>query len=166
MAKISCSLEALYVNELQVLYHAETQWAKILRKLAKAAGRRNLRGTFRGHLAQAETHAAKVRDLLEILNERTDRGECIAMKGLAKNAKTLLREKAPLEIKNVALIVVAQKIEHYEIASYTTAKAHAGRLGRDQDMRVLEVILQQERAADQTLTALAEALNEEALQVS
>jgi ferritin-like metal-binding protein YciE len=165
MAKVS-SLEALYINELRVLYHAETQWAKILCKLAKAAKRKNLQGAFKGYVAQAETHAAKVRHLLQILNKGTGRGECIAMKSLINNAKELLEEKAPPEIRNVALIGAAQKIEHYEIAGYAAAKAHAGRLGRDQDMRVLESILQQERAADKTLTALAETFNAEALQIS
>jgi ferritin-like metal-binding protein YciE len=158
------NLQELYVEQLKDLYNAETQLIKALPKMAKAAQAEELKMAFTNHLAETEEHAEKVKSVLEGLDEKASGKKCAAMEGLVKEGKETISEKAAPEVKDAALIAAAQRVEHYEIAGYGTVRTYAELLGRKQDARILQSILDQEGTADKKLTGIAEELNVEAME--
>lgn len=150
------SLLSLYISELQDLYNAERQLTKALPKMAKAASSRELAQAFRNHLSETEGHINRLEKIFENLEEKPAGEKCEAMEGLIAEGNEAAKAKGDDAVRDAGLIVAAQKVEHYEIAGYGSVCTFAKLLGRRDDLRLLKEIIQEEKTADTSLTALAE----------
>lgn len=155
-------MEDFYIEELKDVLDAEKQLTKALPKMAEAATSPELRQAFEEHLAQTEEQIRRLQRIFKRLEEPAKGKKCKAMAGLIKEAEEFLGEEAVEEIVDVGLITAAQKVEHYEIATYGCLATYAKLLGFMEDKELLGQTLQEEKATDGRLTALAEALNLEA----
>jgi len=144
------ALRELLIDELKDLYDAEHQLVKTLPKMAKAAENAELKEAFESHLAETEGHVQKLESVFEALDETPKRKKCKAMEGIVAEGQELIDEG------DATLIAAAQKVEHYEIASYGTVAAWADLLGEDEAAQTLGEILDEEKAADEKLTQVAE----------
>ncbi len=158
------SLLDLYVDELRDLYNAETQLVKALPKMAKASGNDRLREAFQEHLRQTSEHVSRLEQIFEQLGEKASGKKCLGMEGLVKEGSETIREDYSEEVKDAAIIGAAQRVEHYEMAGYGTARAFAELLGEDEHVTLLEQTLEEEKATDEKLTQLAEQINPKAAQ--
>jgi ferritin-like metal-binding protein YciE len=156
------SLQDVYVEQLKDMYSAEKQLTEALPKMAKAASNSNLRQAFESHLAETETHRDAVRAILDELDENPTNTTCKAMEGLIEEGSEVIKEDGDSDAKDAALIVAAQKVEHYEIASYGSLRTFADSLGDEKAARVLQSILDQEYEADQKLDDLALGVHQKA----
>lgn len=156
------SLRDLLVDELRDLHNAENQLVKALPKMAKAASHEELKEGFEEHLEQTREHVDRLDRCFKILGEKAKGKTCHAMVGLVEEGKEAIEEDAPDAIKDAKLIGAAQRVEHYEIAAYGTARAFAETLGETKIADLLQETLDEEGETDKRLTALAETINEEA----
>jgi ferritin-like metal-binding protein YciE len=157
------SLHAHLVEELTDLRDAETQLTEALPKLAQAATSKELRTAFQKHLKETRTHLTRIDQALRALGEKPSSETCEAMKGLLKEGEKHMKKAPAGALRDAVLITGAQKVEHYEMASYGTARTYAQVLGEQQVARLLQQTLKEEKAADQTLTNIAESsVNEDA----
>ncbi|MEN3370923.1 MAG: hypothetical protein V7609_3066 [Verrucomicrobiota bacterium] len=152
------SLKDLYVEELKDLYNAENQLLKALPKMAKKASSPDLRRAFQEHLGQTERQVNRLEKIFKGLGEKPTGKTCKAMKGLVEEGKEIIEEKGDDSVLDAALIGAAQKVEHYEIASYGTARTFASLLGEEDAVTALQQTLDEEAATDKKLTALAEGM--------
>ena len=159
-------LKELFVDSLKDIYWAEKKLTKALPKLAKAATSEDLKEAFEMHLSETEGHVTKVEEVFEIIGEKAQAKVCPAMEGLIKEGEEVIESTDEgTVVRDCGLIMAAQKVEHYEIASYGSLRTLARMLGHEDAADVLQEILDQEGAADQKLTSLAEShINEEAAQ--
>lgn len=163
MSKLK-TLEDLLIHELKDIYSAETQLVKALPKMAKAATNESLKSAFEEHLAETEEHVTRLEQVMELL-EGTPRGKtCKAMQGLIAEGEEAIKEEAEPAIKDAALIVAAQKVEHYEISAYGSARAMAEVLGHDEVAEILGSTLDEESMTDETLTSIAQEIHAEAME--
>ncbi len=149
------TLDDLYVDQLQDMRSCEQQLTKAMPKMIKAASHPKLKEALNSHLAETTEQLARVLRLLESLEKGPGRKVCEAAAGLVKEGAELIGADADEEVRDVGLICAAQKIEHYEIASYGCLRTFATLLGRGADAKVLEKILSEEKEADRALTELA-----------
>lgn len=149
-------LHKLFLDELADILSAEQQLTKALPKMAKAATSEELKAAFDSHLAETEYHITRIEEVFTSLDEPVRSKECKAMKGLLEEGKEMMEELKGSTALDAALIAAAQKVEHYEIASYGTVCAWAARLGHDEAVELLTATLDEEKAADETLTEIAE----------
>jgi ferritin-like metal-binding protein YciE len=150
------TLEDAYVDLLKDLYSAEKQLTKALPKMAKSAQASDLRRAFEEHLKQTEKQAERIERIFTDM-EGSPRGKkCVGMEGLIEEGNELLKEDAEPEVLDAGLIAAAQKVEHYEIAGYGTARAWARHLGYNDAARLLEQTLEEESMANEKLTRIAE----------
>jgi ferritin-like metal-binding protein YciE len=157
------SLHAHLVEELTDLRDAETQLTQALPKLAQSATSPQLRAAFQKHLKETRTHLTRIDQALRALGEKPSSETCEAMKGLLKEGEKHMNKAPAGALRDAVLITGAQKVEHYEMASYGTARTYAQVLGQQQVARLLEQTLKEEKAADRTLTDIAErSVNEDA----
>jgi ferritin-like metal-binding protein YciE len=145
----------LLIDELRDIYHAENQLVKALPKMAKAAKAQKLRQAFEHHLDETKGQVERLDRVFEQLDTRSSGKRCEAMQGLIEEAKEMIEEIKTPEVLDCALIVGAQKVEHYEIASYGSVCALAEALGEKDVMQLLEETLNEEKAADQKLNQLS-----------
>lgn len=145
----------LYIHQLKDLYSAEKQLIKALPKMAKAATNEKLRAGFELHLEETKEHASRLESLLSSHKQTTRGPKCKAMEGLIEEGKELIEEEADPEILDVGLIGAAQKVEHYEIAGYGTARSLAQLIGDKEGQKILQQTLDEEGATDKKLTDLA-----------
>ena len=158
------TLQDLFVNELKDMYNAENQIVKALPRLAKAAESPELRNAFEKHLRETETQVQRLERIFERLGERPTGKRCKGMEGLIEEGKDILEEKGEDAVRDAALIAAAQKVEHYEIASYGCLITYAGLLGDQDAAKLLKQTLAEEEAADKKLTELGESgINEAAV---
>lgn len=157
------SLKELYIDELRDLYNAETQLVKALPKLAKASSNDELREAFESHLRETTEHVSRLEQIFEMLEEKPTGKKCMGMEGLVKEGAETMKEDYEEEIMDSALIGAAQRVEHYEMAGYGTVKALAEALGEDEHVSLLEQTLEEEKAADEKLTEIAEEITPQAL---
>ncbi|MBA3345420.1 MAG: ferritin-like domain-containing protein [Gemmatimonadales bacterium] len=155
MAKLS-SLDDLLVHELQDIYHAEGQIIKALPKMAKAATHPELKTAFEEHRAQTEGHVERLEQVFNLLGVPAKARKCDGMAGLLEESKKTMAEDMEPAVLDAALIASAQKVEHYEIASYGCVCTYAEMLGYDQVHDLLGQTLDEEETTDERLTALAE----------
>lgn len=153
---MSNDLHELFLDELSDLYDAENQLIKALPKMAKAAESDDLREAFESHLEETRNHATRLEQVAQGLGEKLKRKPCKAMQGLVAEASELMEEQKDSTALDAALIAAAQKVEHYEIASYGTVIAWAKEMGHDEAVSVLKETLEEESAADSKLTEIAE----------
>jgi ferritin-like metal-binding protein YciE len=156
------SLHDLLVDELKDLYSAENQLLKALPKMAKAASNPELRAGFEEHLEQTRGHVKRLEQACQQLEVTPKGKKCAAMEGLIEEGKELIEEDASPSVLDAGLIAAAQKVEHYEIASYGTVCTWANLLGFDEVASLLGETLGEEKATDEKLTTLAEATVNEA----
>ena len=158
------TLEKLYISELRDLYSAETQLVKALPKMAKGASSPELKDAFEKHLEQTKGHVQRLEQLFEQLDDSPKGKTCQAMKGLIEEGSEIINEEGEDSVLDAGLIVAAQKVEHYEIASYGSVRTFANLLGQDEAAKLLQSTLDEESETNETLNQLAEGIvNEEAL---
>lgn len=151
------TLQDLLLNQIQDLYDAENRLVDALPKLAEAAQSPALKQAFQSHLEETKGHVGRLDRVFEALGQPANRETCQAMKGLIAEGEEMIKAKATdPAVKDAALIAAAQRVEHYEIAAYGTARTLAARLGHDRVVTALQQTLDEEKAADQKLTAIAE----------
>lgn len=151
------SLHQLLVDELFDIYSAERQLIEALPKAAKAASAPKLKEAILHHLEETKQQAKRLEKIFGMLGEKRGNGTyCEAMEGLIHEADEAIEDYPKSFIRDAALICAAQKIEHYEIAAYGTAKAHAKQLDLDEVASLLDETLDEEGNADRTLTKIAE----------
>jgi len=156
------SLNDLFVQKLKYVYDAEQRLTKALPKLASAASSPALREAFESHLTETETHVARVEQLFGLFNQASDADSNPNMKGIISAGEDVAGLNADGAVKDAALIAAAQCAEHYEIAEYGTLRAWARLLGKMEAVQALEWTLEEEKAADQKLSAIAANLNVQA----
>jgi ferritin-like metal-binding protein YciE len=155
-------LKQLYIDELKDLHNAENQLVKALPKMAKAASTDELRNGFEEHLEQTKGHVQRLEQIFEALGESPKGKKCKGMEGLIEEGSEMIEEDFEGNVKDAGLIGAAQRVEHYEIAAYGTAKAFAQILGEDEHVELLEQTLQEEKETDEKLTKLSEEINSQA----
>lgn len=148
-------LQSLFVDQLRDILWAEKQLVKALPKMAKAASNPKLAQAFKDHLKETETHVQRVSEILTSLGLAARAKKCPAMEGLLEEADEMAEEYADSSAIDAALIAAAQKVEHYEIATYGTLRAFAQCLGHTQAEELLSATLSEESAADELLTTIA-----------
>jgi ferritin-like metal-binding protein YciE len=154
------SLNELFVEQLRDLYDAENQLIKALPKMADGANSDELRQGFEEHLEQTKGHAQRIEQIFEQLGEKVKGKKCKGMEGLIKEGSETLEEDISDEnVQDAAIIAAAQRVEHYEIAGYGTARTFANLLGEDEAASLLEQTLEEEKETDAKLTELAEGIN-------
>ena len=157
------SMDDLFLHEIRDLHSAERQLIKALPKMARSAHSKDLKDAFEAHLEQTKIHVNRLDRVLEMLG-KTSRGPvCKAMEGLLEEGTELMETEGDLEVKDAALIGAAQRVEHYEISGYGTARTFAELVGQHEAAELLQQTLDEERATDERLTDLAMAkVNERA----
>jgi len=152
------TMHELFVQQLKDLYSAESQLAKALPKMAKGAANEELRAAFEGHLEETKMHVARIEEIFEAESlGGSPRGhKCKGMEGLIEEGSEMLAEKGDDSVVDAGLIGAAQRVEHYEIAGYGTARAMAQLLGLSKAASLLQQTLDEEAAADEKLTHIAE----------
>jgi ferritin-like metal-binding protein YciE len=150
------NLEDLFLHELKDLYSAESQLLKALPDMVDKASDPQLKNSLKMHLAQTREQHNRLSQIAGELNIEPDGQKCQAMAGLIKEGENLLDEKANPATKDAAIIAAAQKIEHYEIASYGTARYYAKMLGKQRAEDLLRETLNEEKATNEKLNSLAE----------
>lgn len=153
--KIS-NLEDLLTDELKDLYSAENQLIKALPKMAKTAKSKELRAAFEEHLKQTQTQLERIERVAKDLGVSPKGKKCVGMEGLIEEGKEIMSEAEEVGAMEAGMIGAAQKVEHYEIAAYGTAIAHARQLGFNNVASILEKTLEEEKMTDEKLTKLAE----------
>jgi ferritin-like metal-binding protein YciE len=155
MPKLS-SLDDLLVHEMQDIYNAESQILKALPKMVKAASNPDLKRAFEEHRVQTESQVDRLEQAFKLLGVPAKGRKCEGMAGLLEEGKKVMEQEAEVAVLDAALIAAAQKVEHYEIASYGCICTYAETLGYDQVHELLGQTLDEEETTDQKLTALAE----------
>ena len=148
------SIDDVFVHEIQDLHSAETQLVAALPKLAQAASNDELRRAFEHHLEETRDHVRRLDDILGQLG-RTPGEQCKGMAGLIAEGEETVNAQGDPTVKDAALISAAQRVEHYEIAAYGTARTLADQLGRDEAKDLLDQTLEEEGQADKLLTKIA-----------
>lgn len=160
------SFRDLYENELADVYDAEQQLVKALPKMAEAASAPQLKRAFEDHLEQTRAQARRIEQIYQNLGDKPKSRTCKAMKGLIDEGADMINADAQPAIVDAGLIAAAQRVEHYEISAYGTARAFAEVVGDDEGARLLQQTLNEEKQTDQKLNELAKGLiNPEAANV-
>lgn len=149
------TMHDLFVEELRDIYHAEKQLARALPRLSRAADSDTLRRAIDSHTEQTNGQIERLEKVFDALDIRSRGKRCEAMEGLIEEARETIDLGLPAEVRDAALIAAAQKIEHYEIASYGTLVAYAGALGNTDVANLLRRTLDEEKQADTTLNDIA-----------
>jgi len=151
------ALNELFIDELKDIYWAEKHLTSALPKMAKAATSNELRSAIENHLRETENHVSRLEQVFEVIREKAVAKKCEAMAGLIKEGEEIISETEKGSItRDAGIISAAQKVEHYEIATYGTLRSLAGVLGHDEAIELLQATLSEEKNADQTLTQVAE----------
>ena len=157
------SLRDVLVDLVRDLYNAESQLLKALPKMAKAASSEELRTAFQEHLEETRGQVERLDQVCEQLGVKGKGKTCHAMKGLVEEGAEVIAAAGDPAARDAALIAAAQKVEHYEIAGYGTARTFARLLGEDDVAELLEQTLEEESATDEKLTQIAQSgINQEA----
>jgi ferritin-like metal-binding protein YciE len=150
------TLKELLQDELKDIYDAEKQLTKALPKLAKKATAEELKDAFEEHLRQTEEHVERLEQAFEHLEMPAKGKKCVGMKNLIAEGDDMISDADEGAVRDAVMIAAAQKVEHYEIAAYGTARTWANMLGQDDVASLLEQTLEEEKETDQKLTELAE----------
>ena len=150
------SLEDLLLEQLQDLYDAEHQLTKALPQMAEAAHCPDLKSAFSSHLSETQGHVKRLEQVFRELGKEAKRETCPAMEGLIEEGEEMLNSQGDHDVKDAALIAAAQRVEHYEMAGYGTVRTLAQQLGHTSAVQLLQDTLDEEKAADEKLTAIAE----------
>jgi ferritin-like metal-binding protein YciE len=152
------SLEQLLQEELRDIYDAEKQLVKALPKMAKAASSPELQEAINSHLEETKGQVQRLEQVFEALGTKARGKTCAGMKGLIEEGQEAMEQDASDELKDAAIIGAAQRVEHYEIAAYGTARTFAEKLGHSDVVDLLQETLDEEVQADEKLTEVSETL--------
>jgi ferritin-like metal-binding protein YciE len=150
------TMQDLFEHELQDLYSAEQQIIQALPEMMQATSNQELKNAFQEHLEQTKGQAQRLEQIAQQVGINPQGEQCKAMAGLIEEGRTLLNEQAEPAVLDAALIGAAQRIEHYEIAGYGTARTFARTLGNQEAAQLLQQTLEEEAQTDEKLTRLAE----------
>ena len=150
------TLHDLMVHELKDLYSAERQLVRALPRMSKNATSEKLRTALDNHLAETEEQVTRLETILESFGETSGRQKCHGMEGLIEEGKNMLEEEADPDVMDAGIIVAAQKVEHYEIATYGAVCEYARMMGHTEALQLLEQTLEEEKRADLLLNQIAE----------
>ncbi len=153
------TLKDLYFHELKDLYSAEKQIIKALPKMAKAATNEELAASFKKHLEETKVQAERLEKILASHDQSVRGPKCKGMEGVIAEGAEMIEEDADDEVRDAGLIAAAQRVEHYEMAGYGTARTYAELLGDSEGAKLLQQTLSEEAATDQKLTASAKKIN-------
>ena len=151
-------LHELFLEQLADVFNAEQQLIKALPKVAKNAQSEELRDLIQEHLEETQEQARRLERAAKSIDESLRRKSCAAMKGLIEEADEIMKEQKNSSALDAAIIAAAQKVEHYEIASYGTLVAWAQQMGHAEAVELLEQTLGEEKTADEKLTSVAESI--------
>jgi ferritin-like metal-binding protein YciE len=160
------TLRELFIDELRDLYDAENRLVKAIPKMAKACSSNELRSGFEHHLEQTKGHVDRLKQILTSLEEKPTGKKCPGMTGIIREGEETLDEDFEGNVMDAAIISIAQRVEHYEIAAYGCVRAWAQELGEQDAAALLEKTLTEEKETDAKLTELAEEINAAALSES
>jgi len=150
------TLHDAFIDELRDTYGAEKQLTKALRKLAKAATNAKLRAAFETHLQETQGQIARLEQVFESLDQKVRGKHCDGIAGIIEEGKSVMAEDFDESTMDACLIASGQRAEHYEMAAYGTLVAWAQAMGYTQAAKLLQQTLDEEKAADQKLSDLAE----------
>lgn len=150
------TLRELFIAELKDTYDAEDQITQALPKMVKAASAPELQTAFQQHLEQTQQQIERLEQVFSICGEKAERKLCKGMQGILKEGDEMMKSGEPSAVMDAALISAAQKVEHYEIASYGTLRTFANQLGMSDVAKLLQTTLDEEGKTDEKLTKLAE----------
>ena len=150
------ALKDLFIKELQDTYSSETQILEALPAMADAASSPQLKQAFQTHLKETDGQIKRLDRIFQNLKAEPGGNTCEATQGLVEEAEEIMEEGLPAEVLDVALIMAAQKVEHYEIASYGSLRTLAETCGMNDIAKLLEETLEEEKATDLKLNQLAE----------
>jgi ferritin-like metal-binding protein YciE len=157
-------LHRLFLEQLGDVYNAEQQLTKALPKMAKAAESDELREAIEQHLEETEEHVSRLEQVAESLGQSLPKKTCKAMKGLIEEGEEIVKEQKGTHAIDAGIIAAAQKVEHYEIATYGTLAAWAEQMGHDEAEKLLRQTEEEEISADDKLTEVAENIANERAQ--
>jgi ferritin-like metal-binding protein YciE len=149
------TLDDLFVDQLQDLYSAEQQLVQALPKMASAASNDELREAFEHHLSETQEHVQRISEIFGEIGTTPSGETCEAMEGLIREGEQVLTAQGDPTVRDAALIAAAQRVEHYEIAAYGTARTLADDLDQDGAKDLLDQTLDEESNADKLLTKIA-----------
>jgi ferritin-like metal-binding protein YciE len=156
-AKGNTQLEKYFQDSLKDIYWAEKHLTKALPKMQKAATTEELKTAIEDHIAQTEEHVTRLEQVFELLEKKPQAKKCEAMEGLTKEADSIVEETEDGSMtRDAAIIMAAQKVEHYEIATYGSLVQLAKVLGMDEAADIFSQTLEEEKETDQGLTEIAE----------
>ncbi len=156
------TLEDLLVEELKDIYSAETQLVKALPKMSKAASNLELQAAFEKHLDETKVHVERIEKVMAEFDASPGGKRCEAMAGLIEEGEEIIKKDGADTVKDAALICAAQKVEHYEISAYGSARALAQVLGKESLVQILTDTLDEESQTDSDLTSIAETIHSDA----
>lgn len=157
------ALQKLLQDELEDIYDAEHQLVKALPRMIEKSSSPELQRALKQHLTVTQNQITRLEQVFETLGEKAKRKPCKGMAGIVSEGSEMLEEDLEASTKDAAIISAAQKVEHYEIASYGTVRTLAQTLGNNEIAELLEETLEEEKEADQLLTQIAESsINDEA----
>ena len=152
----SSKLMKLFEDELKDIYWAEKALTKALPKMSKNSTSQELADAIDKHLAETEEHVKRVEEVFETIGKKAVAKKCEAMDGLIREGEQIMQDTDEGMMRDAGIISAGQKVEHYEIATYGTLRTFANTLGLDEAATLLEGILEEEKAADEKLTEIAE----------
>ena len=162
-AETESNLQEIFLDELADMYHAEKQITKALPKMIKAAQSDELREALEEHLNETEGQIDRLDQVFAAVDEKVKTKTCKGMQGIVEEGDELIKENKGAPGLDAVIISAAQKVEHYEIASYGTLASWAEQMGNDRAAKLLRETLREEKEADEKLTGIAESLaNQEA----
>jgi ferritin-like metal-binding protein YciE len=157
------TLRELFLEELKDIYDAEQRITKALPKMAKAADSEELVSAFKEHLSETEEHVRRLEEVFDSIEQSPAKKTCKAMVGLLEEGQEIIDDEGESPaVNDASLIAAAQKVEHYEMATYGCLRTWAEMLGEDEAVRLLQITLDEEGATDKKLTEIAQSLNVEA----
>jgi ferritin-like metal-binding protein YciE len=156
-AKGNSQLEKFFTDSLKDIYWAEKALTKALPKMQKAATTEELKTAIEEHLDQTKEQITRLEEVFELFGEKPQAKKCEAMEGLIKEGESIVEEtEAGSMTRDTGIIIAAQKVEHYEIATYGALVSLAKTLGNEEAAGILQVTLDEEKQTDETLTEIAE----------
>lgn len=159
-------MEDLFLEQIEDLYDAEKRLIKALPKMAQASTSPELRTAFQNHLRETETHVQRLDRVFKSVGKDAKAKTCDAMKGLISEGETVIDEIDESVLRDAGLIAAANRVEHYEMAAYGSARTFAEALGHQEAASELTATLEEEKKADETLTRIATtSVNRQALRV-
>ena len=159
-------LAKLFEDALKDIFWAEKELTKALKKLAKKATSAELSQALLSHLSETEGQVEKLTRVFEMIGKAARGKKCEAMEGLIKEGDEIIEETDEGAMRDAGIIAAAQKVEHYEIASYGTMRTWANIMGQEEIAAILEEILNEEKSADEKLTVIAQSINMQAVEES